>query len=664
MKFFWRARNIHRALNIIEPGRSIETILGHVFVQRSEVRSDIQKIKGYLRHEEDFSKILITGHKGAGKTTELKSFASDGWIKRRFHVGFVSGSDTGASAIKIISAILKQIKVFAQKEGFAEEVAGIDLLLSHSLGWEPTLEVSGPFPKEKVDKNIFGPAGDNSEYTLKFSRKKDGQLAGPGDVIKSISDAVDKIVAKYRFFRKKVLIIITDVDGFSLDDALKLLRDEIGLVMKAKCYAIITCPLSLTYHENWGLIKEQFAGVYHVTPFEPFPLPEQDGMFSIDKILHEQINIRLRHRTHYDDKISNGVNEIQRQMIRLKIRQLTDEIDNLKHLLLEYNFHSPGALKHHFEKYNFDEAQLRERLHITTSKKERQHILKKMKQLEREKNVLRQAIDNYENLNRIDLMRRQLGIHRDVQSHVEILLKRESSPKLLQRLQRQNRRLNDDISVLEQRVADYEALYGIITKRIHERVFESPALIDDIIIYSGGVPSEMLRLIRHCCVLYTNTHRWWESWIWFYGKITRELLGEVIERIQRTYKRVLTDERIFVLQHIRANQDYDEPLDEDFLFLVREGLIIQYGKEKDVDRWFGIHPLVEELLPGLDIEKTGGDGNVQSGDDEPGDGDIQSEGDGPDNGDDQSGGTAELAEPNDEKIAAESDTENEDDLQN
>lgn len=143
---------------------------------------------------------------------------------------------------------------------------------------------------------------------------------------------------------------------------------------------------------------------------------------------------------------------------------------------------------------------------------------------------------------------------------------------------------------------DYDFLERILLKRFHRSVFKGTEVIFDLIRYTGGVPYELIRLVKECArkSLRTNTR-----WKVIKPKIDQISLGQVLIWKQKLYQNTFNDTQLDIFKKIDETNSFDNKTNKELLALIDQNLIFMYGPESDI--WdtttYYLNPLIIETFP-------------------------------------------------------------------
>lgn len=133
-------------------------------------------------------------------------------------------------------------------------------------------------------------------------------------------------------------------------------------------------------------------------------------------------------------------------------------------------------------------------------------------------------------------------------------------------------------------------LQQILLKRIDSELIE-PEIATDLVLYSGGVVRELLRLANECCLICLrlakrnpeNTDI----------KINRDVFQEAVRNLRISFERRLGSKDYEILQEIYQEQKPEDTTEQDFLNLLNDLYVLEYENDR---LWYDIHPIVMSLV--------------------------------------------------------------------
>ncbi|NJN71447.1 MAG: AAA family ATPase [Limnothrix sp. RL_2_0] len=136
-------------------------------------------------------------------------------------------------------------------------------------------------------------------------------------------------------------------------------------------------------------------------------------------------------------------------------------------------------------------------------------------------------------------------------------------------------------------------LLELLGKRINLELFETDA-VDDLIIYSGGVLREVIRIVQQCCRLALGRiRRAPEDEDFSDYKISTAIVGEAINKLRLQISRPLGKIDLEILDQVYRNYAPDDPRDDEFLGLLKGLQVVEYRNSKE---WHDVHPILWELM--------------------------------------------------------------------
>jgi len=313
-----KANSIEDALRLFDPHYPLvdEDDIKAYYVERDT--SPLAEIKTILKTDTGFPKVLLSGSPGCGKCTELGKLKED--LKKELHIVFISAkeftSNFELNLEGLITKILKEVAVIAEKEKLKDQKEKIEKFFQLSHGWElnteVTISVKGGKGKDLLaDTKLLDKfSGERSEHEDIFKQVAK-KISKPGldDVIKLINETAEEIDLKSK---KDVLVLVPDMDKISLDNAKDLFSKSLQNLTKIQCFMVYTFPLLLKYDQDFINIYHNFNGVYYLpnfTVFDQFGNPDENGQ----KKLKEIITKRMPSKLIYDEavdlivKLSGGI---------------------------------------------------------------------------------------------------------------------------------------------------------------------------------------------------------------------------------------------------------------------------------------------------------------------------------------------------------------------
>jgi hypothetical protein len=133
-------------------------------------------------------------------------------------------------------------------------------------------------------------------------------------------------------------------------------------------------------------------------------------------------------------------------------------------------------------------------------------------------------------------------------------------------------------------------LKEIIEKRIPPELFE-PEIVEQIIIYSGGVLRELIRISNECCRICLRLIR--RNPENKEIKINRDIFQQAITKISLDFDMRIGTDDYEILETTYREFRPNDPKEQRFLDLLHGLYVLEY---RNAELWYDIHPIVTELL--------------------------------------------------------------------
>jgi Cdc6-like AAA superfamily ATPase len=282
---FQRANTLKAAYNActLEPLEPAE--ISKYYVDLSAVRksSAVEGVSTILEFQElgDYTTILFTGHRGSGKSTELKKIQSQ-W-EQNYHVIYLEVNEetdiNDANYTDLYLIVIKQVEFALRKLGLKFD----QRLLSSFEAWfkeiteeneesveksvsvesEASLEGGAPFIAKLMVKLLAQIKGsDKQKTTIRQTLEKDISRL-KADINLLLRDAYVKLQKKYPDY-KGLLIIFDNLDRISPKVADHLFFEYAAQLQELHCTIIYTVPISVLCSPKNPL--SLFDGNPHIVP--------------------------------------------------------------------------------------------------------------------------------------------------------------------------------------------------------------------------------------------------------------------------------------------------------------------------------------------------------------------------------------------------------------
>ncbi|MBP0029999.1 P-loop NTPase fold protein [Roseofilum sp. Guam] len=133
-------------------------------------------------------------------------------------------------------------------------------------------------------------------------------------------------------------------------------------------------------------------------------------------------------------------------------------------------------------------------------------------------------------------------------------------------------------------------LCEMLHKRIPEEILE-PDIAKEMVIYSGGVVRELMRLCNQCCRICLRQIR--RNPEQEELRVDSVVLDEAIKKLRQDFEITLGKQEYEILKKTYDNFLPDDPKEEAFLDLLHGLDILEYRND---EVWYDVHPIVTDLL--------------------------------------------------------------------
>ncbi|WP_375468751.1 P-loop NTPase fold protein [uncultured Nostoc sp.] len=314
-----RANTLKAAFQVcnVEPLEGAE--MERYYVDLSAVRktSAIDSVSTILDFQEpaDFSTILFTGHRGCGKSTELKRIQNQ-WEKQ-YHVIYLEVNEetdiNDANYTDLYLIVIKQVEFELRKLGLNFD----SKLLQNFESWfkditketeetveksvsiqgEATLKAEAPFIAKLMVKLLAQIKGsDKQKTTIRQILEKDLSRL-KADINLLLGDAYVKLRKKFPEY-KGLLIIFDNMDRVPPTIAEHLFFDYAAQLQELDCTIIYTVPISVLCSPKNPL--NQFDGNPHIVPMVNIYEFERDrcdlnynqtGLEAVASVIEKRVDI-------------------------------------------------------------------------------------------------------------------------------------------------------------------------------------------------------------------------------------------------------------------------------------------------------------------------------------------------------------------------------------
>lgn len=259
-----KVADLKAALNVLDPKRALETKeeIEHYFVQRA--KSPLQKMRMLLEDSTAPQKILFTGHRGSGKSTELAKLRLD--IAESFFVVHFSAENIlnlfDLTYVDVVLALALELARRASEQGvevarnvqefvfdFAKDITkevGMDIGLHPELGAEFNLHIVKFVSKLRTE-----------DVTREAVRTKVRHRIS--DLLETIAYLTKEI---QRTTNRRVLAVVEDLDKADLAIIKSLFYEHATALLAPEVSVIYTFPIALRHDNDCMQIRSSFSQMY------------------------------------------------------------------------------------------------------------------------------------------------------------------------------------------------------------------------------------------------------------------------------------------------------------------------------------------------------------------------------------------------------------------
>lgn len=293
-----KAQDLRQALNILNPEAPLHTEeqLEGYFVTRP--MSPLEDLSILLQDTTDPQKVLFTGHRGSGKSTELAKL-TQGLRGQFFIIRYSIKSILNLFDLDYVDVVLS-LGLELIREAIARQVQVNQEVLSHILDF--TKEIT-----KEVETGVKEQANVGAElnlYVVKLSSKLGAEDATRtivrekvqtrlSDLLESV-DLLSREIEKNR--QQRVLAIVEDLDKTDLDTAKEIFYGHATSLLAPYMSVIYTFPTALRHDNDFMQIEMNFPNVYILPNLKARfrdGKPDEDGLARLRDILTKRVEENL-----------------------------------------------------------------------------------------------------------------------------------------------------------------------------------------------------------------------------------------------------------------------------------------------------------------------------------------------------------------------------------
>jgi hypothetical protein len=218
-------------------------------------------IRALLREHRQPPKYFFSGHRGCGKSTELNRLAVDEEINQKFFVIKYSVKDVcdvnNLDYVDVLFSVGAQLYIQYIDAGKELRPELIDALE----GWRDNIIEQ---VREEITSFETSIEGGLKGFFLSILAKIRAEDTTRKTIRKKIEPRLSELIDKINLItaniegkeRKKVLVLIDDLDKPSLDQAKKIFYDNYTAITQPACAIVYTVPISMFFAQEFTAIRE------------------------------------------------------------------------------------------------------------------------------------------------------------------------------------------------------------------------------------------------------------------------------------------------------------------------------------------------------------------------------------------------------------------------
>jgi DNA polymerase III delta prime subunit len=271
-----------------------------------------------LREEKERVKVLFTGHRGSGKSTELNRLAMN--LDKEFFIAkFSIYESLNFADLNYIDILLVSMLKLLQK-AIKEKIKINEGILEHVFNW-----LHYEITEERVITlaDDIGVAGNLNLFVIKMEGKLKQEEVTRAILRKKIEPRLCELIDKINLTipeieekaKKPVLIIVEDIDKVDLEKAQHLFFQHGESLSRIESKVIYTFPIALRYSDDFTQIAKTFS--HFILP--NVKIFDKQGKEDIEafKALRDVITRRTEEHLITEDAIREAINLSGGLMIEL-----------------------------------------------------------------------------------------------------------------------------------------------------------------------------------------------------------------------------------------------------------------------------------------------------------------------------------------------------------
>jgi len=290
--------SLRDALNALDPERHLQTAgeLDRLFVARPD--TPIHRLKILLESTAEPQKILFSGHRGSGKSTELSKLTeelADQFTVIRYSAQSILNPDDVTYVDVVLSIGLQLFETAAEIDAELDGELREDVV-------EDVLQFTQDLTREVVTESKSGVSGSGElnflvgKLSSKISTEDTTRTTIRQRVETRISDLLETIhhLSKEleRATERRILMIVEDLDKADLDTAKSLFHGHPRPLREPSVSVIYTFPIALQYDDTYMQVRNNFHEIYllpNIKTEERDGSPYESGIEMVEDIVRRRL---------------------------------------------------------------------------------------------------------------------------------------------------------------------------------------------------------------------------------------------------------------------------------------------------------------------------------------------------------------------------------------
>jgi hypothetical protein len=251
--------------------------------------------RALLRQHRQPPKYFFSGHRGCGKSTELNRLAADDEIKERFFIVKYSVKDVcdvnNLDYIDVLFSIGAQLYIQYLEAGGKLESG----LIKELDGWKNSIIEKEAAASTSAEVSI---ESGIKAFFISFLAKIKSEDSTRKTIRQKIEPKLSELIDKINMLiadiegkeKKKILVLIDDLDKPRLDQAKIIFFNNYTAITQPSCFIVYTVPISIYFTSEFTVLKESKFFLPNVK------LHSKNDKTSRDKIGYELMRLFVSNR--------------------------------------------------------------------------------------------------------------------------------------------------------------------------------------------------------------------------------------------------------------------------------------------------------------------------------------------------------------------------------